>query len=352
MLRFSSRVVTTLAITITTFSCAQAASNAVTISGLLDLGVNTQNSVFTGQHTTGMNGASYTAGGLSPSYLGIGGTEDLGAGMKAGFALESWLRPGMGKVGLFDGDSFFSRQANVYLSGDFGSVKVGKQFTPLSYMDVFYDPFLFGPNYNPLLQHTYLAYVAGNQNSAAFSMSNAISYGTPDFKGLNATLLYSLSGQSGVSGTFSGIVNYFHDAFAASIAYEKSTVTGPSNDSFVLGGGYAEGTTQKILALGASYDFSPVKMYFMYQNTDTTIPGGSATKKNVLHLATTVKVGGGNVIGAVAYTGGMIDQKTFSIAYDYFLSKRTDLYAAYMRDQARAYTYAFNTMGIGMRHQF
>ncbi|PRC91317.1 porin [Solimicrobium silvestre] len=329
------------------------AQTNVTVSGLVDAEVNSQTSASTGQHTTSINGLSPGPnGGMQSSYLQFAGNEDLGGGMKASFTLGTFFRPGMGSDGRFDGDPLFSRDANVSLSGDFGGVTLGRQISPLYLSTLLFNPFADSFSYSPIIQHTYYAFSAGNVISADSGYSNAISYSTPNFSGLSAKLLYSLSGESGVAGSFSGNLLYFNGPFAATVAYENSTVSGTSNNTYTLGGGYPAGTTQKIAQLGASYDFAPVKLFFQYQNTDTTQTGLASLTLDTFQLGTSIAMGQGNVLASYAKTGGAIDHKTFSVGYDYNLSKSTDIYMAYMNDQATAYAYTLSSVGIGIRKRF
>ena len=52
------------------------------------------------------------SGGLTTSWFGFKGTEDLGGGLKAGFLLTSFLRVDTGSPGRFNPDPFFSRDAD------------------------------------------------------------------------------------------------------------------------------------------------------------------------------------------------------------------------------------------------
>ena len=94
---------------------------------------------------------------------------------------------------------------------------------------------------------------------------------------------------------------------------------------------------------------------------------------NVWDLSATVPVGAGNIlagyasrrtsdaVGPVPATaaGGNVQRKVFTVGYDYWLSKRTDLYAMVMRDSTRTNTVGsglLNASGtsfaVGMRHAF
>lgn len=67
--------------------------------------------------------------GSVPSRLGLRGTEDLGSGLRAVFTLEQGLVPDTG--GLSQGGRAFGRQAFVGLSGPWGTVSFGRQYTML-----------------------------------------------------------------------------------------------------------------------------------------------------------------------------------------------------------------------------
>ena len=53
------------------------------------------------------------SGGMTTSYWGMGGTEDLGGGLKAVFALEGFIRTDEGNSGRFNGDPMFARSAYI-----------------------------------------------------------------------------------------------------------------------------------------------------------------------------------------------------------------------------------------------
>ncbi|MNT92501.1 Outer membrane porin protein precursor [compost metagenome] len=46
-----------------------------------------------------------------------------------------------------------------------------------------------------------------------------------------------------------------------------------------------------------------------------------------------------------------VSRKTFTLGYDHFLSKRTDVYAMLMNDRITARTTG-NSFGLGVRHRF
>lgn len=111
---------------------------SVSLYGYLDTGIEHLSNVQGGGSLTRMPGLTGTA----PSRWGLRGSEDLGGGLSAAFALES----GMGlDAGTFNqGGRGFGRQAWVGLNGPWGSVALGRSYTMLYWALIEAD--LIGPN--------------------------------------------------------------------------------------------------------------------------------------------------------------------------------------------------------------
>lgn len=105
-------------------SLAQAQSS-VTMYGLLDVGVEHITDVIGGSGLTRVPSNTGTV----PSRLGLRGTEDLGDGLVAVFTLEMGLAPDQGTLG--QGGRAWGRQAFIGLSGPWGMVALGRQYTML-----------------------------------------------------------------------------------------------------------------------------------------------------------------------------------------------------------------------------
>lgn len=102
------------------------AQSSVTIYGLMDVAVEHLTNV--GPNKSGLTRMP-SLGGSLPSRLGFRGTEDLGGGLKAGFTLEMGIAPDSGAFN--QGGRGFGRQSFVSLSGPWGSVGLGRQYTML-----------------------------------------------------------------------------------------------------------------------------------------------------------------------------------------------------------------------------
>lgn len=117
------------------------AQSSVTIYGTLDAAVEHLSNAPTGG-VTRMPGLT---GGSSPSRLGFRGSEDLGGGMRAVFTLEQGISVDSGT--LNQGGRAFGRQAFVGLSGAWGTVSLGRQYSMLFWSQLEADilgPAMFG----------------------------------------------------------------------------------------------------------------------------------------------------------------------------------------------------------------
>lgn len=153
--------------------------NHVTLYGLVDAGVEHLNHVNGGGGITRMP----TIAGSAASRWGLRGSEDLGGGLKAVFTLESGFGSDTGT--LLQGGRAFGRQAFVGLSGNWGSVTLGRQYSML---------LLGAVNTDILLAQIYGAgvfdtYLAGPR------LDNALAY-QGKFGGFSLGVLYSLGKDS------------------------------------------------------------------------------------------------------------------------------------------------------------
>ncbi|MGO4332280.1 porin [Cupriavidus sp. 2TAF22] len=115
------------------------AQSSVTLYGVVDTGIEYVNNVGAAKDNLFR---MTTLTGTVPSRWGIRGTEDLGGGLKSLFVLESGFAPDSGSAN--QGGRLFGRQALVGLSGQWGQVALGRQYTMLFWATL--DPDILGPN--------------------------------------------------------------------------------------------------------------------------------------------------------------------------------------------------------------
>lgn len=301
------------------------------------------------------------SGNMATSFWGISGTEDLGTGTKAIFAMEGFFLADSGAMGRFGADTMFSRSAYVGLSGDWGLVKMGRNtnltFLSLLLFNSFGDSFGFSP--------TILHYFTDQRGFGAklegdSGWSNSITYMSPSFGGFKVNLQGAAAeGAGNGKSNFGGNIIYSGGPFGATVSYQTvGSTPAPA-------GGVATGSfnTQKenTWTTGLSYDFGVVKLYGQLgkikdkiYNTENKIWDVSASVPVTASGKFLLAYGHSKVTGINGAVFADTKRKTASVAYDYNLSKRTDVYIVYMNDKVPTYvTYATgNTVALGMKHAF
>ena len=173
MQRIATSLTTTLLLCAGAITSAQAQN--VTLYGLVDTGIERLDNTSTGGSITRMPSIA----GSAASRWGLRGSEDLGNGLKAVFTLESGFGLDTGETQ--QGGRAFGRQAFVGLSGQWGTLSLGRQYSML---------FPGAANTDIFLAQIYGAgafdtYLAGPR------LDNSIAY-LGKFSGVTAGVLYSL----------------------------------------------------------------------------------------------------------------------------------------------------------------
>lgn len=344
----SSRVALAAAALLGVCTAAQAQSSVQTY-GLFDVSVGQ----FQNAGTTKVRRVD--SGNLSTSYLGFKGTEDLGGGLRANFALESFFLGDTGGASRVPGvDVFWARAAWVGLSGDFGALKFGRSGPPLFVSSLIFNAFGDSFGYSPTIRQYYNA-PYGTPLIGDSGWNNAIAYTTPSMGGLTGNLM--VQGGEGAANALGRNVGanllYFGGPLAMTVAWQTVQTQG------VLGRGisaFPGFNKQNAWQLGASYDFGPVKLFAQYGVVDTDAT--SDVKVKNAHLSASVPVGSGAILASFGHSridnaAPVADQvsKMTTVGYDYFLSKRTDVYAIYMNDRFTGRSTG-NTFAVGLRHKF
>ena len=110
---------------------AASAQSSVTLFGIVDVNYNYVKGDGNG-HVS-----SLTDSGYNSSRLGFRGTEDLGGGMSASFWLEAALQNDNGNAGGL----FFQRRSTVSLAGNWGELRLGRDYVPTFWNMTVFDPF-------------------------------------------------------------------------------------------------------------------------------------------------------------------------------------------------------------------
>jgi predicted porin len=280
---------------------------------------------------TGVNSSN-----LNTQFWGLKGSEDLGGGLKANFKLESLFAIDTGAVGT--SNTLFEREAYVGVSGGFGEVRLGRNYTA-------YD------NLAGALNHTLNTNI--NVTSAVTAtglaqytnrVNHSIHYSSPTFSGVSGTASYAFgedktASQSATSNT-SVQVRYAQGPLMVGVAYQDLTSQTVNLDL-------------KHNLFGASYDLGVVKLTGSYQTAKRYV-----TKDNEYQVGVTVPMGALTLSAGYANSesktsGVTLNGDGFALVAIYSLSKRTALYAGYesTKVESTTTTKATNT-AFGVRHTF
>ncbi|AGK46681.1 MULTISPECIES: porin [Burkholderia] len=336
--------------TATTFLlCSPAwAQSTVTLYGLLDSG-------FT--YSNNQNGkASYQAssGELQGSRFGLRGVEDLGGGMKAIFTIENGFDGFTGRLG--QGGLGFGRQAYVGLSSPYGTITVGRQYESiveyLGYMEA-------GDTFAG-----YLGAHAGDVDNFnnTFRVNNSVRYKSPNFNGFDFGGLYSFGGTPGdfannrvwsvgaeyvasgltLAGAFLSIHNASTNIYGAS-APATAGAAFESNVKNPIYSGFTSASTVQIAGVAARYASGKSTIGAMYSQTrfGDVVPTSAGPYSGNLYIRN-VEVSYQYFITSLLEAGAAYvftkapDAKyhQVSLGLDYFLSKRTDVYGAFLWQRA------------------
>jgi predicted porin len=317
---------TLIALAAVAATSAAFAQSSVTLYGVADLSLGDSNAPGTDIR---MNGNATMNNGSSR--LGVRGVEDLGGGLKAAFNFEQGINAldGSTDVGrdpvdptIITSTTTFARAANLSLSGGFGSVKLGRTLTP-SFFGVAAWELTGTANYSVVASQFNFA-GAGSRNNAE------LSYTTPSFGGLTATLGTVLEGNNGGNAKYDMNVIYRGGPLTAALSY--NTVDNG-----------AEGVT-----LGAKYDFGGFMVAGSFNNAEDA---AGATTAEGFTIGAGTKLGPVNLVLDIA-RDTEFDDTNVLLEAKYPLSKRTFVYAAFLRNGNGKTATTVNNYGIGVRHNF
>lgn len=340
-----------------------AAQSNVTIAGIADAAVRYVDNEGRGHVTSLVSGSNST------SRLIIRGTEDLGAGLSAGFHLEHGILLDSGSA--VQTTQFWDRRSTVSLSSrTFGELRLGRDFVPSYVSWSRFDPFSYvGVASSSQLvsatpQGPIRSAFASNPNSTVRS-SNAVQWLAPSgWRGFEGGLLLA-PGEGGTAANGQHKVQGVRIGYVAGAVNVSAAHTRSENDLTVATGAF------KDTALGGAYDFGVLRLSLAMRRFEQ----GDAKQTNLL-LGAWVPVGSGEVkvsyhradlSGTVGAAGiGPNDARQFGLGYVHTLSKRTALYATVARidnEGAAAYAIPGGPSGltggsrstgteVGVRHTF
>ncbi|SDZ70808.1 Outer membrane protein (porin) [Variovorax sp. YR266] len=328
------------------------AQSSVTLFGVVDASVsyyaaNSRNPVSgvpSKQSQTVLANSAYNS-----SRLGFRGTEDLGGGLAASFWLEASIKNDDGSQGI----SAFQRRSTVSLSGSFGEIRLGRDYTPTFWNDAAFDPLgIVGVGQNVIASVN--GRLSNSLTDTYARASNSVGYFLPaSLNGFYGQVQYSLPENTKVDGVA--------DSRSAKGRYTGSRF-GYLNGPLDVALAYGESITADIvtnrrkiqsLSFGASYDFGVAKLFGeisqVKDRNATLVPASGFLEAtdtyNGYLVGTTVPIGPGLIRVSYSHVKSKSNLPTtaafndvheaevnkIALGYVHNLSKRTALYATVAR---------------------
>lgn len=322
------------------YACAAQAQSSVTLYGVADVAI---------ERVKGATSVTRMASGQQQgSRWGLRGTEDLGGGLKAVFQIESGFSMVNGASG--QGGLLFGRQSYVGLAGNFGAVRLGRQYSPMD--DV---AGLVGTK-----GYDVLSVVPIIGNDTYNRVNGAVTYLSPKVANTTFQAQYSFGNPNAASPDFG-------KQFSVNAIHANGPLTLGASLMRVLDGNAALGgdQAQNATLLVAGYNFGSFRLTGYYDQEDkgtetmkvyglqgamtfgnTTVSAGMAQAKNVTGLA----------------AAASDDAKIFTLQTSHNLSKRTAVYGHLTAvsngaDSALGFNSPVagsnsNGLQVGIRHRF
>lgn len=319
------------------------AQGHVQVDGVLDL--------FAGQRQNAGSGKSskLDSGGMTTSRWGVEGSEDLGGGLKAVYALSGFLRADTGDTGRTPTDGTWKRMAYVGLQGPWGALRLGRVATPTFVNTIRFSPFADSSSFGPYMMHVYTGGqpMATPMTAPDSAADNSVAYLTPQLGGFSGTVMVSMGETPGKGDRLVAGGAYAAGPFAVGLGGErvKAPHSLPAGVSRIHN-----------LQAGVSYDLKALKLFGTWSASEMTLAAGTRDL-DTWQLGATAPAGSGLVMLAWASTRkqetGLADLRrhTLALGYDLPLSRRTDVYLVGVRDKVTQLA-AGNTLVAGMRHRF
>jgi predicted porin len=255
--------------------------------------------------------------GNSSSRLGFRGVEDLGGGLRAGFWIEGALSPDTGN----SSGQTWQRRSTVSLIGNFGEVRLGRDFTPTFWNWTAFDPF----GTNGVGSATNLGLESGRSQGPGGSYGtlvradNTVGYFLPaNLGGLYGQFMVAAGEGTPGNKYYGGRLGYSAGPYNVAFAYGETQIN--QNDD-----------TGSNWNLAGSWDFGFMKLSGFYGEIDVL----NTTQSNYFIGASmpfgpwTFKASYGVVDNVFLRQTDDADADQFAIGAVYDLSKRTALYGHY-----------------------
>jgi len=318
------------------------AQSTVTISGGISAGILDSGKAGTTQAVSSLGGGA--------NAINIVTTEDLGGGLKGGFSSQIRFSGASGDVTSAGAGNALFHDANVYVSGGFGTVRVGKiaEASPCAF-----DPWgcTGGAAMVAGLGVGGNAATGGSGLIGAGSQQQSVSFATPTISGFSASIQTSvMSANSPVSTTALRAnerrvvtLNYAKGPLSAQVLRtDNGANAGGNGSSYNTGVGnnldWTTGDTKgNATSIAASYDLGVAKVNL--QNAVTKSAAG-AKSNDIMMVSASIPMGAITLLAGYAKDKAAVanmDTK-FAVGANYALSKRTTIGADMFKAEQGANT--------------
>jgi GBP family porin len=320
------------------------AQSSVTLYGLISTGI---------LYTSNAGGHSQVSMASGPEQLprvGFKGREDLGGGNAAIFMLENGFNSTNGSLG--QGGRMFGRWAYVGLTNDaIGTVTMGRQLEEMAQQLYWTE--------SGVIFAAFATHIGDNDNIFNSNrFNNSIRYASPNIHGLSFAGSYALSNQAGAFSNNNGYsvgANYVVGQLKLGAAFTQfnhpsvaSNLNGAVDDDtwgfsnpFVKSLAGAVTAQQRIMGVGASYDFNVVQVAANYTNVLYNYLDNTGLRLQNAELTVTKRItpdillGAGYIFTAGNYSADLQPRyHQLNLGAVYSLSKRTDLWLVGMYQRA------------------
>jgi hypothetical protein len=319
---------------------ASFAQSTATISGSMQVGI----------MDTGAAGAtadvSHLGNGMNA--INIVTSEDLGGGLKGGFDSQIRFNAVSGDRNSSGVGNALFHGANVYLSGGFGTVRMGKI---IEASNCAFDPWACGGG-AAMAAGTGISNLAG-----AGTQAGSVSYATPTIAGFSASLQTTQTTRTNERQVMS--LNYANGPISAQYLQVKNSANTAADPALsmttatpytvaALSAAPITDVKAKVTSIAGSYDFGVAKVNLL---NVVTKDASDVTTKDITSITGSVPMGAYTILAGYSKDkkqAATADTKT-ALGVNYALSKRTTLGADVFKAEAAGASTGFV---IRARHTF
>lgn len=354
---------------------AALAQSSVTLSGIVDIGIRVDSG------NTGSSNTSVSSGQMVGSRLDFIGEEDLGGGLKAGFALESGIDVSTGAGAnnppavVATNTLTFGRTSAVSIgSNSTGFLSFGRQYTPLWAVsasgsnDPFYGSWLGG---NAVVYSNTV--MASNAVVYSYGYTSRTMLLAAPRRGFGFVAMWAPGEADSPAPSDSGRHLGFNISYGSGpwfIGYAHHRVNGNSA-AINPAAPFSDTPRLRQQTLGSAYDFGFMRLHAGINTGRNDAAGAARLDRRSWHIGVTAPLAPNQSVRALygrASNKAAVDAdwSTLQIGYQYDLSKRTSLYTAWgqIDNDANAQTAFGRSIGTfprgskpkalvaGIRHNF